>query len=94
MENTDQNWDRMAAAYEDFTAGADSYSYRIEWPCIEKLLPDLHEKSVIDLGCGTADLPFCWRGQALPGQLAWICRRRCSGLQKSRRAGDIPKRNF
>lgn len=58
MENTEQNWNRMAAAYEDFTAGADSYSYRIEWPCIERLLPDLHGKSVIDLGCGTGRFTF------------------------------------
>ncbi len=62
MENTEQNCDRMAAAYEDFTAGADSYSYRIEWPCIEKLLPDLHEKSVIDLGCGTGRFTFLLEG--------------------------------
>lgn len=58
MENTEQNWNRMAAAYEDFTAGEDSYSYRIEWPCIEKMLPELHGKSVIDLGCGTGRFTF------------------------------------
>lgn len=58
MENTEQNWNRMAVAYEGFTAGVDSYSYRIEWPCIKRLLPDLHGKSVIDLGCGAGRFTF------------------------------------
>ncbi len=28
----EQNWDRMASAYEGFTEGDDSYSRTIEWP--------------------------------------------------------------
>ena len=31
----EQNWDKMALAYEDFTEGKNSYSYAIEWPWIE-----------------------------------------------------------
>lgn len=37
----EKNWDDMAKAYEDFTETADSYSYAIEWPCIQKMLPQI-----------------------------------------------------
>ena len=55
---TERNWDRMAAAYEDFTSGEDSYSSTIEWPCIKGMLPNLRGKRVIDLGCGTGRFTF------------------------------------
>ncbi len=55
---TEQNWNRMAAAYEDFTESECSYSYAIEWPCIQKMLPDIKDKAVLDLGCGTGRFTF------------------------------------
>ncbi|WP_313340162.1 class I SAM-dependent methyltransferase [Sedimentibacter sp.] len=58
MITIEHSWDRMAEAYEQFTSGEDSYSSKIEWPCIQKMLPDLSEKSVIDLGCGTGRFTF------------------------------------
>ncbi|MDD3212434.1 MAG: class I SAM-dependent methyltransferase [Eubacteriales bacterium] len=58
MTDIEQNWDRMAEAYEQFTSGNESYSYRIEWPCIQQLLPDISGKSVVDLGCGTGRFTF------------------------------------
>lgn len=58
MDSIEQNWDHMALAYEDFTEGEDSYSYTIEWPCIQGMLPDLEDKYVLDLGCGTGRFTF------------------------------------
>lgn len=58
MQNIEENWDMMVNAYEQFTEGEDSYSYKIEWPCIQKMLPDLTGKAVIDLGCGTGRFTF------------------------------------
>ena len=59
MKNeTEINWDEMSKAYEDFTEAEDSYSYTIEWPCIKKMLPNLYEKKVLDLGCGTGRFDF------------------------------------
>ena len=55
---TEQNWDRMAEAYETFTSGEDSYSACIEWPCVRSLLPDIQGKRVLDLGCGTGHFTF------------------------------------
>lgn len=51
-------WNSMAAAYELFNNSADSYSYTIEWPCIQELLPDLRAKSILDFGCGTGIFTF------------------------------------
>jgi len=46
-------WNSMASAYELFNNSPDSYSYTIEWPCIQELLPELRGKSILDFGCGT-----------------------------------------
>ncbi|SHJ31888.1 class I SAM-dependent DNA methyltransferase [Lutispora thermophila] len=54
----EKNWDDMAKAYEDFTEKEDSYSYAIEWPCIQKILPKLNDKRILDLGCGTGRFSF------------------------------------
>ena len=51
-------WNSAAAAYELFNNSPDSYSYTIEWPCIQELLPDLCGKSVLDFGCGTGIFTF------------------------------------
>ena len=51
-------WNSMAAAYELFNNSADSYSYTIEWPCIQELLPDLRGKTILDFGCGTGIFTF------------------------------------
>lgn len=51
-------WNSMAAAYELFNNSPDSYSYTIEWPCIQELLPELRGKTVIDFGCGTGIFTF------------------------------------
>lgn len=56
--NIEKNWDEMSKAYEDFTENEDSYSYAIEWPCIKKMLPSLHQKKILDLGCGTGRFDF------------------------------------
>ncbi len=71
MNNTEENWDKMAEAYEKFTSGDDSYSFRIEWPCIQKLLPDLEGKRVIDLGCGTGRFTF-WFEEGRPEQIVGV----------------------
>lgn len=54
----ERNWDEIAKAYEAFTENADSYSYSIEWPCIQKMLPPLSNKKILDLGCGTGRFSF------------------------------------
>ena len=51
-------WDSTAAAYELYNNSPDSYSYTIEWPCIQELLPDLRGKSILDFGCGTGIFSF------------------------------------
>lgn len=50
---TEAIWNAMACSYEAFTDRPDSYSERIEVPCIEALLPPLEGCRVLDLGCGT-----------------------------------------
>lgn len=52
------NWDKMAIAYERFTNSPNSYSNMIEWPAIKQLTPDLEDKVIIDLGCGTGRFSF------------------------------------
>lgn len=54
----EENWDETSRAYEYFTEDEDSYSYKIEWPCIQKMLPKLNEKKILDLGCGTGRFDF------------------------------------
>lgn len=58
MDEIKRDWNSMARAYEEFNTAADSYSYKIEWPCIRKLLPELKGKTVVDLGCGTGIFTF------------------------------------
>ncbi|MDD6189697.1 MAG: class I SAM-dependent methyltransferase [Clostridiales bacterium] len=58
MNDVEQLWNKMAKAYEEFTSGDNSYSNTIEWPCIQKMLPDIKGKSVIDLGCGSGRYTF------------------------------------
>lgn len=58
MNTVKEEWDSMAIAYEIFNNSADSYSYTIEWPCIQKLLPDLKGKTILDFGCGTGIFTF------------------------------------
>lgn len=58
QQSIEHNWNDMATAYEEFTECPDSYSYQIEWPCIQSLLPDLTNKHVLDLGCGTGRFTF------------------------------------
>jgi 2-polyprenyl-3-methyl-5-hydroxy-6-metoxy-1,4-benzoquinol methylase len=71
MNETEENWDMMAEAYEHFTSGDDSYSYRIEWPCIQKMLPILEGKSIIDLGCGTGRFTF-WLEKERPANVVGV----------------------
>ena len=54
----EKNWDEMSKAYEYFTEDDDSYSDTIEWPCIQKMLPQLNNKRILDLGCGTGRFSF------------------------------------
>lgn len=58
LNTVKSEWNSMAAAYELYNNSPDSYSYTIEWPCIQELLPDLREKSILDFGCGTGIFSF------------------------------------
>lgn len=58
LNTVKSEWNSMAAAYEQFNTSPDSYSYTIEWPCIQELLPDLRGKSILDFGCGTGIFTF------------------------------------
>lgn len=52
------NWNKTAMAYENFTNSPNSYSNMIEWPAIKQLVPDLEDKVIVDLGCGTGRFSF------------------------------------
>lgn len=52
------NWNQMAREYESFTNTKDSYSNLIEWNAIKAILPNLSDKVILDLGCGTGR--FCF----------------------------------
>lgn len=56
--DTESEWDSMALAYEVFNNSPDSYSYTIEWPCVQQLLPELRGKRILDVGCGTGIFTF------------------------------------
>lgn len=70
-EEVEFNWDKMAEAYEAFTNGEDSYSNVIEWRNIEKLIPSLENKIILDLGCGTGRFSFLFE-QYRPRQIIGI----------------------
>lgn len=53
-----QNWDQMAKDYENFTNHQGSYSSCIELPSILQLLPDLTDKTILELGCGSGRFSF------------------------------------
>lgn len=102
MNETEQIWNKMAAAYEDFTSDADSYSLAIEWPCIQTLLPNLEGKSVIDLGCGSGRFTFLLEakkparitGADLSGEMLALARKRAAALNSAAKfiKADISKR--
>lgn len=58
MGTIEKDWNMMAQAYEEFNNASDSYSYNIEWPAIQKMLPDLAGKKILDIGCGTGIFTF------------------------------------
>ena len=58
LNTVKSEWNSMATAYELFNNSPDSYSYTIEWPCIQEFLPDLRGKSILDFGCGTGIYTF------------------------------------
>ena len=49
MKSIRDSWDSMAAAYEDFNSAPDSYSRCIEWPCIQRMLPDIRGRDVLEI---------------------------------------------
>lgn len=54
----EKNWDDMSYYYEAFTEGENSFSQAIEMPIVDKMLPSLNNKKVLDLGCGTGRFTF------------------------------------
>lgn len=73
----EKNWDEMARVYEDFTEKDDSYSYAIEWPCIQKMLPPLNNKRILDLGCSTGRYSFSLKRKIRFPLWAWIFLKIC-----------------
>ena len=71
MNNIEQIWNKMATAYDAFTSGEHAYRDTIEWPCIQKMLPDIKGKSVIDLGCGSGRYTFLLE-EAAPRKLTGV----------------------
>lgn len=58
MDTIEKDWNRMAQAYDEFNNASDSYSYNIEWPAIQMILPELTGKKILDVGCGTGIFTF------------------------------------
>lgn len=58
------NWNKMADEYEVFTNNEESYSNLIEWKAIKSILPNLKDKSIIDLGCGTGRFSFLFESMS------------------------------
>jgi SAM-dependent methyltransferase len=58
MYAIEENWDSMSIDYDHFTDSPNSYSNVIEWPCIKKILPDLENRNIIDIGCGSGRYSF------------------------------------
>lgn len=58
MNSIKEDWNSTAMAYELFNNSSDSYSYNIEWPCIQRMLPSIEGKTILDLGCGTGIFTF------------------------------------
>ncbi|QOR35007.1 class I SAM-dependent methyltransferase [Clostridium sp. 'deep sea'] len=54
----EKNWNSMVDAYEQFTNKPSSYSLAIEWPSIKQLLPNIQNKKILDLGCGSGRFSF------------------------------------
>ena len=52
------NWSKMAVAYENYTSAPTSYGNTIEIPAVKSLLPDLKNRSILDLGCGSGRYSF------------------------------------
>jgi Methylase involved in ubiquinone/menaquinone biosynthesis len=58
VKSVTEIWDSMAYDYDIFSSSNESYSNRIEWPCIENILPDLRNKRILDIGCGSGRYSF------------------------------------
>lgn len=58
MNQIEQLWNKMATAYESFISDNAYCRNSSEWPCIQKMLPDIKGKSVTDLGCGSGRYTF------------------------------------
>lgn len=71
MKTIKEDWNHTAEAYELFNNSPDSYSYNIEWKCIRTMLPELAQRSVLDLGCGTGIFTFLFE-QFAPSKILGI----------------------
>ena len=58
MYTIKEDWNITAQAYDAFNCAPDSYSYSIEWPAIQKMLPVLKGRKVLDIGCGSGIFTF------------------------------------